>query len=109
MPESDAGDAIAARRGVTEMINQRPVPDPIVNMLRERLPKLLYAVLEGENDVYLLMANKKGLLDHAVHYVAGPSFMTAVRVCESGLDNLAMLWGDGFEMTLHPPAQPEGR
>jgi hypothetical protein len=90
------------------MTNQRSIPEPLVNMLREQFPRLLDAVLEDKNDVYLLMADKKGRPHHAVHYVAGPSFMTAVRVCESGLDNLAVLWEGGFEMTLHPPAQYEG-
>jgi hypothetical protein len=54
------------------------------------------------------MANKKGRPHHAVRYVASPSFMTAVRVADSGLDNLEMLCGQtGFEVTLLAPAQPE--
>ena len=88
------------------MINQRPVPVLLVNMLRERFPRLLQADLDGE-DVYLLMGDKKGRPHHAIRFVADDNFMTAVRVAESVLDNLAMLWGDGFKMTLHPPAQHE--
>jgi hypothetical protein len=90
------------------MTKQRQIPEPLVIMLRERFPKLLDAFLEGENDVYLLMADKRGRPHHAVHYIASPAFMTAVRVCDSGLDNLATLVeGGGFEMTLLAPEQQE--
>jgi|SRR5215831_12355559 len=44
-------DAIAALRGVMKMTKQRPVPQPLSLMLKERFPKLLHAVLE-EKDLY---------------------------------------------------------
>jgi hypothetical protein len=59
-------------------------------------------------DVYLLMGDKRGQPHHAVHYIADANFLTAIRVAESGLDNLAMLCGDGgFKMNLLVPAQHE--
>jgi len=86
------------------MNKQRRVPEPLENMLRERFPKLIAAFIEGENDVYLLMADKRGQPHHAVHYVAAPSFMTAVRVYDGGADNLEMLCeGTGFQMMLLAP------
>jgi hypothetical protein len=63
--------------------------------------------MEGEN-VLLLMADDKGRPDEAVHYVASPGFMTAVRVWDSGSDNLEMLCGDtGWELGLFAPAEAE--
>ena len=41
---------------------QRLVPAPILNMLRKKFPRLIGAVIENGNDVYLLIANKKGRL-----------------------------------------------
>jgi hypothetical protein len=87
----------------------RPIPEPIVNALRQHFPRLLLGDIEGD-DVYLLMTDKRGRPHHAVRYIAGPSFMTAVRVCESGLDNLLMLCGEtGFRLELLTPAQHEER
>jgi hypothetical protein len=61
--------------------------------------------IEGE-DVYLLMADAKGRSHHAVHYVASPDFMKAVRVCDSGIENFDRLCGEeGFELTLLSPSQ----
>lgn len=85
----------------------RPVPEPIIHALRRHFPRLLLGDIEGD-DVYLLMADKRGRPHHAVRYIAVPSFMTAVRVCESGLDNLLMLCGEtGFGLELRAPAQNE--
>jgi hypothetical protein len=88
---------------------QRLVPAPILNMLRKKFPRLIGAVIENGDDVYLLIADKKGRLRESVHYVADDDFLTAVRVAESGLDNLLMLIGpNGLRVTLHPPQDEEG-
>jgi hypothetical protein len=90
-------------------ISRRPVPDPIMIALRRNFPRLVHAEIEGENDIYLLIADKRGRPHHAVHYVASPSFMTAVRVAESGLNNLLMLVEKGdFKIELLAPAQDQG-
>jgi hypothetical protein len=82
---------------------QRHIPAPLMNVLREQFPQLIHGVLEGE-DVFLVMADKKGRPREAVHYRASAEFMTAVRVAESGVDNLLMLIGrSGFKMTLLAP------
>jgi len=84
----------------------RPVPPPLVNALRRQFPKLLDAFLEGENNVHLLMADKRGRPHHVERYIADPAFLTAVRVADSGLDNLRMLvQGGGFQMTLEASRQ----
>ena len=89
---------------------QRLVPAPILNMLRKKFPRLIGAVIENGDDVYLLIADKKGRLRESVHYVADDDFLTAVRVAESGLDNLLMLIGpNGLRVTLHPPQDEEAR
>jgi hypothetical protein len=81
----------------------RAIPEPLILALREQFPRLIQGEIEGD-DVYLLMADDKGRPAEAVHYVAGAEFMTAVRVCDSGLGNLKMLCGEaGFPMSLHPP------
>jgi hypothetical protein len=86
----------------------RAIPEPLILLLRKQFPKLITGNMEGDN-VYLLMADDKGQPDVAVHYVAGPEFMTAVRVYESGGANLEMLCGEeGFCLALAPPAR-EGR
>jgi len=88
---------------MTTTIKARRVPEPFVIMMREKFPKLLDAVLEGENDVYLLMGpptNKRGRPHHAVHYIASPGFLTAVPVADSGPDNLLMLIEGSFQMEL---------
>ena len=52
------------------------------------------------------MADAKGRSHHAVHYVASPDFMKAVRVCDSGIENFDRLCGEeGFELTLRPAAE----
>jgi hypothetical protein len=89
------------------MKEPREIPEPLILALREQFPRLITGNMEGDN-VYLLMADDKGQPGHAVHYVAGPEFMTAVRVYDSGLANLEMLAKTGFAMSLHPPAR-EGR
>ena len=76
-------------------------------MLRKQFPRLLAGNIEGD-DVYLLMMDDKGQPHEAVRYVASPEFMTAVRVCDSGLDNLDMLCGEkGFKFTLLAPRDDE--
>jgi len=87
---------------------QRLVPAPIVNMLRNRFPRIIGAVIEGDDDVYLLMPDRKGRELEALRYRASAEFMTAVRVADSGLDNLLMLVrSNGFSMTLLPPSEDE--
>jgi hypothetical protein len=71
--------------------------------LKQQFPRLLAGDIDGD-DVFLLMADKKGRPHHAVYYIASPNFKTAVRVADSGLDNLLMLCGqDGFKLQLLPP------
>jgi hypothetical protein len=84
----------------------RSIPEPIILALREQFfPKLLAGEMEGD-DVYLLMADKKGRPDHAVHYIASDDFKTAVRVADSGAGNLLMLCErGGFRVTLVPPPE----
>jgi hypothetical protein len=87
-------------------MKQRSIPIPIMNVLRRHFPRLMHGVIEGDN-VYLVMTNKVGQHHEAIHYRASPEFMTAVRVAESGVDNLKMLFGEaGFQMgLLVPPPQ----
>jgi hypothetical protein len=80
----------------------KPLPEVILHMLREQFPRLLTADIDGK-DVYLLMGDKRGRPKHAIHYIADHNFAIAVRVAESGPDNLAMLCGDGFQMKLLAP------
>jgi hypothetical protein len=86
----------------------RPIPDPIMLMLKQRFPGLLMGDIDGD-DVYLLMAKKNGQPQrHCVRYLASPNFKTAVRVADSGLDNLLMLCGkDGFRLDLLVPEEEQ--
>jgi hypothetical protein len=85
------------------MTKPQRIPEPNVNALRRQFPRLLLGEIEGD-DIYLVMADDRGRPHEAVHYVATPNFMTAVRVCNSGGDNFEMLCGEiGFEMTLLAP------
>jgi len=86
------------------------VPPIILEWLRDEHPGLLTVDLEGEDDVYLLMETyppppQEGPpFVHSVHYIAGPSFLTACRVAESGVDNLRTLVTGGYSMELLVPA-----
>jgi hypothetical protein len=82
---------------------KRPIPDPILRALRDQFPRLLAGDIDGDQ-VVLLMADEKGQPDHAVLYIAGPKFLTAVRVADSGTANLDLLCGEGgFELDLLAP------
>jgi hypothetical protein len=84
----------------------RPIPEPIMDTLREEFPKLLAGDLEGE-DVYLLLADDKGEPGEAVHFVAGADFMRAVEAYDRGIESLEKLGGEpGFQITLLPPGAP---
>lgn len=87
----------------------RPLPKPIINALREGFPLLVDGIIKGD-DVFLIMPmplpdDQEALT--ATHYIASPEFLTAVRVAESGGDNLEILCEGGFEMLLLAP--PSGR
>lgn len=83
---------------------QRLIPAPLVSILRKRFPRLVGGVIEND-DVYLCVPDRRGRPE-AWRYRASPEFMTAVRVAESGLDNLLTLIGpDGFKLTLEVPEE----
>ena len=85
------------------MSKPRTIPEPIINALRRQFPRLLTGEIEGD-DVYLLMVDAKGTPRQAIHYIAGADFMTAMRVCDSGIDNFVTLCGEeGFHLTLLSP------
>jgi hypothetical protein len=79
-----------------------------MDALKEAFPRLLAGDIDGD-DVYLLMADESGRPGDAVHYIASPDFQTAVRVADSGLENLLMLCGeDGFRLRLLPSPAIDG-
>jgi fructose 1,6-bisphosphatase len=84
-------------------MTNRPIPELLTIVLKEQFSGLFAGDIDGD-DVYLLMADRKGRPHHAVHYIASPDFQTAVRVADSGLDNLLMLVGkDGLNFQLLVP------
>jgi hypothetical protein len=86
----------------------REIPAPIMNMLRQRFPRLLHGLIaDNGDDVYLILPDRRGQPE-AVRYRAGDDFKTAVRVADSGLGNLRTLCTGGFPMTLLP-IPPEDR
>lgn len=86
----------------------RPIPEVLMDALRKQFPRLLMGDIDGD-DVYLLMAKKNGQPQrHCLRYLADDNFKTAVRVADSGLDNLLLLCGkDGFKLQLLAPDDEE--
>jgi hypothetical protein len=90
----------------TTTMTCRPIPNPIMQMLKQQFPNLLLGDIDGD-DVFLLMAKKNGQPQHyCTRYLASPNFKTAVRVADSGFDNLLMLCEkDGFRLDLLVPEE----
>ena len=71
LPRVAQGDRIEMFAGP----GQRLVPAQILNMLRKKFPRLIGAVIENGDEVYLGIVDKKGRLE-AWRYRASPEFLT---------------------------------
>jgi len=81
-------------------------PNPL-NDIRRHMPKAVKGLIEGE-EVFILMSKQKGgKPDHWDRFIADPSFMTLLRVYDSGnKEAFDMLAGEGFRVTLLAPNNP---
>lgn len=61
-------------------MKHKEIPAPLINAIRRQLPDLQGGYIEGD-DVYLLTS------DRAIHFIATEDVKTAIRVCESNLND----------------------
>ena len=86
-------------------MTERPIPTPILAMLKDQFPMLVAGNIDDNKNVYLLMQD-----NIAWHYIAGDDFMQAVRVAESGSKNLLFYIGnDKLDLTLLPSSNPPSK
>ena len=81
-------------------MKSRPIPEILIELLRKQFPGVRMGDIE-DDDVYLLMPD-----GYAYHYLAGEDFKTAIRVADSGIENLrTLVQGHGFKLTLLAPEE----